>query len=237
MSLSRKKKPLYLQIKSILKDRILHGIYPIGQLIPSEPQLEQEFGVSKITVRGAIQELVQEGYLEKGSGKGTKVVRNTSASKLSKGKSFTEVLVENGHTIRKRLIRAEKIRNEPETEPYRLFGDACFCIERIYDLDGAPYIHYTHYLSVLAGEIDRSDLDSQSLYGLLEERDIALEQFKDQFAVAVAPAAVADKLNVQPSTPLLRRSRRSYEESGNMIEYSVGYYNTEIQSYLVNYDA
>jgi len=59
--LSRKDRPLYLQIKNILKERILHGVYPLGMNIPSEPQLEQEFGVSKITVRGAIQELVQEG--------------------------------------------------------------------------------------------------------------------------------------------------------------------------------
>lgn len=87
LSLSRKDKPLYMQIANIIKDRILHGVYPIGLNIPSEPQLEQEFNVSKITVRGAIQELVQEGFLEKGSGKGTKVIRNTSSSKLSKWKN------------------------------------------------------------------------------------------------------------------------------------------------------
>ena len=72
MSLSRKDKPLYLQIKNIIKERILHGVYPLGENIPSEPQLEQEFAVSKITVRNAIQELAQEGYVEKGSGRGTK---------------------------------------------------------------------------------------------------------------------------------------------------------------------
>ncbi|RBN37118.1 GntR family transcriptional regulator, partial [Priestia megaterium] len=101
MNVSRKKGPLYLQIKNILKDRILHGVYPIQTNIPSEPQLEEEFQVSKITVRNAIKELVKDGYLETKSGKGTKVIRNTSISRLSKGKRFTEVLVEKGHIIQK----------------------------------------------------------------------------------------------------------------------------------------
>ncbi len=50
----------------------LHGVYAIHTNIPSEPQLEEEFKVSKITVRNAIKELAQEGYLEKKSGKGRK---------------------------------------------------------------------------------------------------------------------------------------------------------------------
>jgi len=53
MNVNRKKGPLYLQIKEILKDRILHGEYAINTNIPSEPQLEDEFNVSKITVRNA----------------------------------------------------------------------------------------------------------------------------------------------------------------------------------------
>lgn len=234
--LSRKKKPLYLQIKNILKDRILHGAYPIDTTIPSEPQLEQEFKVSKITVRNAIQELVQEGYLEKGSGKGTRVIRNTSTSKLSKRKSFTEVLVEEGHRIRKQLLQAEVVRNDVGTEPYRLFGEQCFCIERLYYLDDVPYIHYTHYLTMSTGNIELADIDDQSLYGLLEEQEITLDKFRDQFAVAFAPPLIGEKLRVQENMPLLKRSRYSYEESGNVIEYSVGYYNTAIQNYLVNYN-
>ena len=51
--------------KNIIRDRILHGVYAIHTNIPSEPQLEEEFKVSKITVRNAIKELAQEGYLEK----------------------------------------------------------------------------------------------------------------------------------------------------------------------------
>lgn len=236
MNLSRNKRPLYLQIMNILKERILHGVYPLGTNIPSEPQLEQEFNVSKITVRNAIKELAQEGYLEKSSGKGTKVIRNTSASKLSKWKRFTEVLVEEGHQIRKQLLKTEVVINEEGSEPYRWLGERCFRIERLYHLDDVPYIHYTHYLTMRMADIELSDLNEQSLYVLLEEQDISLEKYRDEFAVATAPSHVEKLLQVKEGAPLLKRSRFSYDESGDLIEYSQGYYNTELQNYVVNYD-
>jgi GntR family transcriptional regulator len=237
VNVSRKKGPLYLQIKKILKDRILHGVYPLEANIPSEPQLENEFEVSKITVRNAINELVLEGYLEKKSGKGTKVIRNTSASKLSKGKRFTEVLVEEGHKIQKQLLKAEIISNQEGSEPYRLFGEHCFRIERLYRLDGVPYIHFTHYLDTRCIKgTDPSDLSVQSLYDLIEEQDISLEKFRDGFAVAIAPSSVAEILRVEERTSLLKRSRYSYDEVGVVIEYSEGYYNTDMQHYIVNFD-
>jgi len=214
----------------------LHGEYPLGTNIPSEPQLEQEFNVSKITVRNAIKELVQEGYLEKGSGKGTKVIRNTSVSKLSKWKRFTEVLVEEGHRIRKQLLRAEIVSNEEETEPFRLFGENCLRIERLYHLNDVPYIHYTHYITMKVATIELPDLNMQSLYDLLEEQDINLEKYRDEFAVGIAPAHVEQALQIKAGTPLLRRSRFSYDEQGELIEYSHGYYNTDLHQYVVNYD-
>lgn len=236
MVLSRDRKPLYLQIKDILKDRILHGVYPLGTNIPSETQLESEFGVSKITVRNAIKELAQEGYLEPSSGKGTKVLRNTSASKLSKMKRFTEVLVEEGNQIQKQLVQAKAENNEEGTELHRLFGRRCLLIERLYCLNGAPYIHYSHYLAPALEEIETPNSSLQSLYGMLEEQGISLDKFRDEFSVSAAPSPVAAKLHVREGTPLLKRVRYSYGENGNVVEYSIGYYNTEMHKYVVHYD-
>lgn len=236
VNVSRRKGPLYLQIKNILKDRILHGVYPIETNIPSEPQLEEEFEVSKITVRNAINELVQEGYLEKKSGKGTKVIRNTLTSKLSKGKRFTEILVEKGHKIQKKLLSVEIISNKKNTKQFQLFGEECILIERIYELDKEPYIYFTHYLHPKMQGIELADINAQSLYGLLEEQEISLEKFKDEFAVAIATGHVANILQVKEGSPLLKRLRYSYDERGDVVEYSEGYYHTDKQHYVVNYD-
>ncbi|UOQ84333.1 GntR family transcriptional regulator [Gracilibacillus salinarum] len=236
MTISKKKGPLYLQIKNILKDRILHGVYKIGENIPSEPQLENEFDVSKITVRNAIKELAQEGYLEKKSGKGTRVIRNAAASRLSKGKRFTEILVSEGHKIQKQLVQADIVSNKEGSEVYRLFGERCLRIERLYHYNEIPYIHYTHYLSTRMENMELSDLEAHSLYRLIEEQDISLEEFRDEFAAVVAPPSVGEALRLKEGTPVLKRSRYSYDEHEDIIEYSEGYYNTEMQNYIVNYD-
>lgn len=239
VSLKRKQGPLYKQIQKILKDRILHGIYPLGSIIPSEQQLEKEFGVSKMTVRGAVQELAQEGYVQKKSGIGTIVMRNTSYQKLSKGKRFTELLVEEGHKLEKKLLGSKLIANAAGTEEYKRHGPYCQRIERLYTLNGQPYIHLVHFLTADAlpgGGAKAMDADIQSLYDALEENDIVLENFKDRFFVEQAPPEVCLLLELPPGTHVLKRLRNSYDGEGRLIEHSVGSYNTELQHYLVSYD-
>lgn len=243
MPITRKNGPLYLQIKKIIKDRILHGIYPLGSNIPAEPQLEQEFQVSKMTVRNAIRELSDEGYVEKKSGVGTIVLRNTSTSKLSKGKRFTELLVEQGHRMEKRLLSAGKVETASDSELLGLFGPSCLRIERLYLLNEKPYIHFQHYLTAsadlaLAEHLDGKGGDSfSSLYEWLEEKQIALESFKDRFLVEAADAESAAALGLEVGTPVLKRLRNSYDGEGKLIEYSVGIYHTGLHPYLVSYDA
>ncbi len=239
MSLSRNKRPLYLQIQSILKDRILHGLYPLGTNIPSEPQLEKEFGVSKITVRGAIKALVQDGYVETSSGKGTRVVRNTSTTKRSTSKRFTEALVEEGHRVEKTLLGAAVVACEADSEQGRLFGERCIRVERLYKLDGAPYIHYAHHLPArlsAGGKTELDELGARSLYDWLEERGVAIARFRDEFGVALAPEAAAPLLGVEPGAPLLKRLRYSYDAAGEVVEYSEGYYNSALHAYVVHSD-
>ncbi|OAB26078.1 GntR family transcriptional regulator [Paenibacillus macquariensis subsp. defensor] len=236
MAITRKKGPLYLQIKKIIKDRILQGVYPLGAIIPSEPQLENEFNVSKMTVRNAIQKLVQEGYVDKRSGIGTKVISNTAFTKWSKGKNFTEILVGEGHKIEKKMLGSEIVRNDTDTELFEMFGEQCVRVDRLYILDGKPYIHYVHFLTSDIPNVDLEGLDIQSLYDLIEEHNIELENFRDQFTVAIASVETENLLGTPEGTPLLKRLRYSYDSEGRVIEYSIGHYNTELQHYLVSYD-
>jgi len=236
MPITRKQGPLYLQLKKIIKDRILHGEYPLGSLIPSEPQLEKEFQVSKMTVRNAIGELAQEGYVDKRSGVGTTVIRNTSFSRLSKGKRFTEILVEEGHKIRKRQLGFGIVECDPDSQLHRLFGARCFRVERLYLLNETPYIHYFHYLPASVAGAAAEEPEIRSLYDFLEENRIYLENFSDRFSVGPASAETAKWLEVPEGVPLLRRMRYSYDADGRVMEYSVGHYNTGLHDYIVNYD-
>ncbi len=234
--MNRKKGPLYLQIKDILRDRISHGVYAVNTYIPSEPLLEEEFNVSKITVRNAIKELVQEGLIEKKSGKGTKVITNVSNAKLAKGKHFTELLVEEGHQIIKKVLSIKRIQLSTESSLYPLFGENCLQIERMYLLDGEPYIHFSHYISLDISAEEINDIQINSLYHFMEKNNIKLETFRDEFAVAIAPSHICESLKLEKDTVALKRIRLSHDEEGNIKEYSEGYYNTAKHNYIVSYN-
>lgn len=231
MKISRSKGPLYLQIKQVLKDRILHGIYPLHSLIPPEPQLEEEFQVSKITVRNAVKELVREGLLETRSGVGTRVIRNESSVQLYRGKRFTELLVEEGHQVQKQLLGMEILHNTPGSDMHQLFGERCYRISRLYQLDGRPFIHYMHYLNAEL-DIRAERLALESLYALIEEQGVELSSFRDEFSVALATEETADLLQVEAGSPLLMRYRYAYDPSDNLMEYSEGYIHTELHRYV-----
>src|SRR5699024_8589954 len=109
MKLTLKKGPLYMQLQDILKERIIIGHYPKNTLIQSELELKEEFGVSMMTVRKAVEQLAQQGYVEKRSGIGTTVLDNNAVSKLSKGQRFSEYLLEEGHDLSKEFIRLSNI--------------------------------------------------------------------------------------------------------------------------------
>ncbi|QQZ10124.1 GntR family transcriptional regulator [Heyndrickxia vini] len=235
MNLSKKKGPIYLQVKNILKERILSGEYRIGTYIPSQEQLEHEFNVSKITIRNAVEELVGEGYLEKRSGKGTKVINNKLISKLSKAKNFTEILVDKGYKIQKKQANISVIHNEPDTFLYEQFGETCYCVTRLYYLDDQPYIYFSHYLPIWLSLSLDTEVYMMSLYDLLNEKGISFSRFTDEFEVESPSKEIAEKLQI-PIQPLFKRMRYAYNEGDELVEYSIAFYNTNIHKYMVNFE-
>ena len=71
--------PLYEQMMMMLRERLDNHVLDAGEKLPSEAELCKSYGVSRITVRRAIDELVEEGYLEKKQGKGTFVTQKRAA--------------------------------------------------------------------------------------------------------------------------------------------------------------
>ena len=83
--------PLYLQISQILRDKILRHEYDYGDRIPSEKDLQDQYEVSRITARQAIQELEQENMVERARGKGTIVTYQPCIDEyLNTIRSFTD---------------------------------------------------------------------------------------------------------------------------------------------------
>ena len=98
--------PLYQQLMARLKNDILAGVYPSGARIPSEQLLCETYGVSRVTVRKAMLDLVQEGLLVRRQGKGTFVADERIQRDLLQITSFSAACRQNGHCAGTKVISA-----------------------------------------------------------------------------------------------------------------------------------
>lgn len=125
--------PLYAQLRELLKGQIREGAFVPGERIPSEDKLNGMYGVSRITVRRALQELVEEGYLVKCPGKGTYVserIPGMSAQSKVRAKftqnndvqSFTEACESNNQRAGAHLISIEEVDGIDEARDFFGFG-------------------------------------------------------------------------------------------------------------------
>lgn len=226
---------LYEEVAQDMKEKILQGVYPVGSYIPTENELEASYDVSKVTVRRAIEILSNEGYLEKKSGKGTRVLSNRTFNKLSKANSFSSILEESGHDISKRVLSVKQVDVKDVAVPIALTNTSKITqYTRMYDFDKKPYIYFEHYISTHSDpkELEESDV---SLYSWLHRHGIRIDQIADTFDCVEVPFHVKEVLNF-PGNHILRRIRSSFDNEGNCVEYAISYYNTEIYPYEVHYD-
>ncbi|MFD2924014.1 GntR family transcriptional regulator [Halobacillus naozhouensis] len=235
MKITSKKGPLYFQVKDILKERIISGFYPKNSLIPSEPALEKEFSVSKITIRKAVEQLAIEGYVEKRSGVGTKVLDNKVTPKISRGQNFSDQLVKEGFDLKKDNISISVVSTEGHRILQANMGSECYCLERLYLLDNEPYIYFKHYIPLEALLPLKPELFKGSLYELLFQKGMAMNHFKDEFDVEIPEGKIALTLNTGQK-PLLKRIRSSFDIDEKLVEYSIAFYHTDMHKYVVQYN-
>lgn len=229
------KTPLYLTVKEILKERIISGEYGLYSLIPTENELEQEFNVSKITIRKAIQILESEGFVSKKSGSGTKVISNGLYNTLKRSQSFAKTLHDEGYVFRKENTQIVPINLTPQDKLYQYFGGKCYQITRKYYLDGIPYIYYTHYLPGYM-KLDTVQNDERfSIYMQMYKNKMLITHFKDELYVDYPSNQILEELQLE-SGPTLGRKRTTYGANGEILEVSYSQYNTRMHNFVINFD-
>ena len=155
--------PRYHQVRAALRRRLEGGEWRAGERIPPEPLLMKEFGVSRGTVRQAVDALVRHGLLKREQGRGTFVRRPAVAADVGDFFHFLEDLRVRGFAIALRLIRRGI---QPATEPVaRLLGvevgTPLVVIRRLVLLDGEPFrlddYHVSHdrFAGLLEDDVER----------------------------------------------------------------------------------
>ena len=166
------KVPLYYQLKEQIKQNILSGQYKNGDLIPSEREFSDNYELSSTTIRRALNDLVQENFLERKAGKGTFVRRRKVKRDLRKVLGFTKNMTEMGLTpttkvLSKKVITANAFaRDRLGLEK----GDKVIRLERLRLADDVPMMLETRYIRTdLCPNIEQEELSS-SLWRVFEEK-------------------------------------------------------------------
>jgi GntR family transcriptional regulator len=192
--------PLHYQLQHQLRAAIDRGRLAVGDMLPPELDLMAEAGVSRHTLRQAIDALVREGRLVRQRGRGTFVAEPPLTQPLGQFYSFARDQAAQGRQPTSRVLRLR--RQQPTAEVAAALGlsahDRVVEVVRLRLLDGEPVIYETSLLPAdRVPGLTRAELTTGSLYDLLERRGGVRVSHADEVVWAVAhDAAVADALGI-----------------------------------------
>lgn len=218
--------PLYEQLKIALRERLDNHLIEPGERLPSEAELCNDYGISRITVRRAVDELVEEGYLERRQGKGTFVAqKRTEVTVMSVGQHVAEGFYYRYKERKKSVVVSKKeyVANRQERELLRLDeGDKVLVLTRQMLLDGNPWMidRATYSAKRFPGFFEKVDNDT-STYELLEhEYGVMMRTARREISLVYATSEQGKLLDCSPGTPLFKTFKAVYDDKGEPVHIS-----------------
>lgn len=215
--------PLYLQLREALRKRILDGELRQHERLPSESELIREFGVSRITVRQALNDLASEGLIFKLVGKGSYVSKPRPVQSLSRLQGFGEAMSRLGYRSVNRLLSLKTLEASAdvaerlELEP----GAPVTEIRRVRYLDSAPVsLDLTYVRPDLGARLAREDLVTRDIFLIIEnDYRIALGHADLVIDAQIASVEQAELLQVDAGAALLHIERLTHGRDGVPLEF------------------
>jgi GntR family transcriptional regulator len=221
--------PLYFQLKELIISEIQNGTYPPESTIPTEKEFSEIFGISRTTVRQAITELVQEGFLYRVKSKGTFVTQpKINQDFIQYLESFNEQIIRSGRTPSTQLLNFQ-ILEAPESVRIALELEEqsrVFLIHRKRFADKEPIVTIKTYIPYEAfPALADHDFSKESLYEVLAASETSrIHHVKRLVEAQEATEEDAKNLELLPGKPIHHFTSIGYNSSGVPIEYSLARY-------------
>lgn len=220
--------PRYYQLKEIMREKIHSGDWKPGDLIPSERELGEQYGISRMTARQAITELVNEGLFYREQGKGTFVSRHKITQQLINLTGFTEDMKARGQRPGSKIISAQMIpADDALAERLRIKpGQMIFRLQRLRLADDEPLAIEISNLNFMGCErLLEEDLEKNSLYRLLEDKyGQPLMEAEQEIEAGLMGPEEGSLLKVSTGSAALFIRRTTYTERDQPIEYAKSIY-------------
>lgn len=229
--------PIYYQIEEYIKNLIENKDLKPGDMIPSEREFTDLFKVSRMTVRQAVMELVNEGILIRLKGKGTFVSEKKIEQPLQGLKGFTEEMEKLGFKPSSKLLDFQ-VREAPEHVADLLqLGEKeqVYEIKRIRLADEMPMAIETTFIPCGLVKNLTVNIISRSLYSYIEkECRLEIDSASQSLEAALASPEEARLLHVAENVPVLLMERCTYLKSGKPLEFVKAVYRGDRYKFLIN---
>ena len=208
--------PLYFQLYTLLKGMILDGTLPFAERIPTEEQLAETFGVSRITAKRSMDELAKEGLVERRRGKGSHVTYKYTPKPVQA--PLTGMLQEiesmarnsHAHVIECNSMQPpQNVRDELELAD----GENALHLIRVRERQGLKFGYYVSWTTGVEIPDDPSLFESEPRLSYFREKGLAITHVTQTLSAVAASSEVAHALDVSEGSPLLSLTRRSYDKS------------------------
>lgn len=225
MASMMRRQPLYDQLVDILTEKIENEYSP-GDLMPSERELAERYGLSRTTVRLALQELEQLGLVVRQHGRGTFVAdRSAQTTNLMHSYSFSEQMRELGRVPTTTILEFSEVeadKNLAEHMGARI-GDKLFKLIRLRSADDTPMMVERTYLPMRKFlTLKRPLLERKSLYAIIEDDyHETIKVAEEEFFASIARAGEAHLLGIGEGAPVLDLVRTTFNTSNEIVEYTL----------------
>lgn len=226
--------PLYLRVSRRIEDAIAKGVIRPGDALPSERDIAEMSGISRVTVRKAVQDLVRSGLLVQKHGSGTFVRQKVERveQSLSQLTSFTEDMARRGKTVRSVWLERGVFDASPE-ETMMLglsAGEKVSRINRLRMADGMPLAIERAVMSV--NSLPDPEKVDVSLYAELEKQGCRPVRAIQRISAVSLDDADAALLGVEAGSASLRIERISYLPSGRVVEFTRSVYRGDAYDFV-----
>lgn len=220
---------MHAQIADQLARQITAGTLAPGQRLEPENALARRLGVSRVTVRQALQKLAKTGLVVRKQGKGTYVNRPAVQFDLQKPQGFFDILFDQGRNPQTRLLSfGLRAPDAPVEQALALNGDKAMLLQRLYLVDDQPIAVGNGWLGPEARHVSWADAESHSTAWILRKLLRAPMAHSDiTIRADIAGRATGKLLNVAPQKPILVATRISCDASGRGVEFAQFFLNSE----------
>jgi GntR family transcriptional regulator, N-acetylglucosamine utilization regulator len=218
--------PLYTQIRKLLRDDITNKVLIPGQKIPSEDELAAKFGVSRMTVRQGISDLIDEGLLYRRHGVGTFVAQPHFERDHSRLTSFVESAKEEGIDLVIHVLIADILPAKLKVAQSLSLneGDLVVRVKTLrYVTDTPITVHDTYVPYKLFPQLLQEDLEAQHLWEIFDSYGLRVKRAVQRLEAREADEEIARLLEVDEGFPILYKERTVYLDNGTPVEFTYCY--------------